>query len=273
MVFLFLWDWFYTIYEAAYIGDYPWLWRGSITEYQELSWCQLCLCWHRSDNLWCQQWRQIWHHDASQFSVYITSDKHSPCATQACAMPCTCSIVSIPSFALQTQNVINTTFCRNNYVFITLCVCWMVSSRVDWEDFRSYGNSCFNMKTMFRYIDYSTPSLPTKAYTMLVHVPKFEKENLFADFQPKLLIWGRGARSSTFMHNSSNMRNKQMEIYACKILSCSIFHRLVPEKVIPFSWLREFAPPIEKYPLFAKMGTNMETRYTGGWGGWGWGHI
>ena len=37
-------------------------------------------------------------------------------------------------------------------------------------------------------------------------------------------------------------------------------------KVTPFSWFREFAPPIEKMSLlFAKMGTNIDVRF-----GWEW---
>ena len=38
-------------------------------------------------------------------------------------------------------------------------------------------------------------------------------------------------------------------------------------KIDPFSWFREFAPPIETMPpLFAKMGTNIDVRF--GWECW-----
>ena len=50
------------------------------------------------------------------------------------------------------------------------------------------------------------------------------------------------------------MRNKQMEMNTCKFYALSKF-RL---KNRTFSWFREFAPPIEKLPLFSpKMGTSM----------------
>ena len=33
----------------------------------------------------------------------------------------------------------------------------------------------------------------------------------------------------------------------------------------PFSWFREFAPPIEKMPVFALMGTSMDVRFGRDW--------
>ena len=60
------------------------------------------------------------------------------------------------------------------------------------------------------------------------------------------------------MHNYSNMRNKQMVINTCKILPFLKISRTHACRITPFSWFREFAPPLKKYPLlFSKMGTSV----------------
>ena len=50
----------------------------------------------------------------------------------------------------------------------------------------------------------------------------------------------------------SNTRNKQIVIYTCKILPFLQISQTQACKMIPFSWIREFAPPIEKMPPFSR---------------------
>ena len=52
------------------------------------------------------------------------------------------------------------------------------------------------------------------------------------------------------MYSYSNMRNKQMVINTCQILPLFKIPRTRACKMTPFSWFREFAPPIEKIPPF-----------------------
>ena len=54
------------------------------------------------------------------------------------------------------------------------------------------------------------------------------------------------------MHNYSNMRNKQMVIDTCKVLPFFKISRTHACLMTPFSWFREFAPPIEKIPPFSR---------------------
>ena len=58
------------------------------------------------------------------------------------------------------------------------------------------------------------------------------------------------------MRNKSNMRNKQMVINTCKILTFFKISRTHGCKMTPFYWFR--APPMENNtPFFAKMGTSV----------------
>ena len=57
-----------------------------------------------------------------------------------------------------------------------------------------------------------------------------------------------------FITSNSNMRNKQMEINACKILRFSQFRGLMPAKWPLILDFVNFAPPIEKIPIFCENG-------------------
>ena len=66
------------------------------------------------------------------------------------------------------------------------------------------------------------------------------------------------------------MRNKQMVI---KHMPNFTLFKISPThacKMTPFSWFREFTPPIEKNtPFFTKMGTSVVNILVGSWGpGW-----
>ena len=49
-----------------------------------------------------------------------------------------------------------------------------------------------------------------------------------------------------FIHNNSNMRNKQMEINTCKFLPFLKNSRTYIWKMTSFPWFRKFASPVEK---------------------------
>ena len=75
------------------------------------------------------------------------------------------------------------------------------------------------------------------------------------------------------MHNYSHMRNKQIVINQCKFVLFFKFSRTQACKMTPFSWFREFAPPIKKYPLFRENGYERGMRFGREWGvgmGWVW---
>ena len=61
-----------------------------------------------------------------------------------------------------------------------------------------------------------------------------------------------GRSPNTCMHNNSNLWNKQMVINTCKILHFIKISRTHACKMTQFSWFREFAPPIKKYPPFSR---------------------
>ena len=54
------------------------------------------------------------------------------------------------------------------------------------------------------------------------------------------------------MHNYSNTWNKQIVIKTCRILPFLQISQVQACKMTPFSWFREFAPPIEKIPAFSR---------------------
>ena len=71
------------------------------------------------------------------------------------------------------------------------------------------------------------------------------------------------------MHNSSNMRNKQMAISTCQILPFFKIS-LVPAKWPLFLDFANSGLPLKKYPFFfAKMGTSVVYVLVGSRGG-GW---
>ena len=69
------------------------------------------------------------------------------------------------------------------------------------------------------------------------------------------------------MHNYLNMRKEQMIINTCKMLPFLKNSRTHDSKMTPFSWFREFAPPIEKIPLFRENGYERGIRLSREWRG------
>ena len=123
-----------------------------------------------------------------------------------------------------------------------------VSKPHDWQS--------LNPNTLFADFGRKTPLFQTKSLILKPNKTPLFKQNAFVRYIRLSTIFVKVritvSNSRHFMHSNSNMRNKQVEINTCKILPLS--------KILmdPFSWFREFGPPIEKITLFRE----------NGYGGW-----